>query len=36
MRDVKNLILAGCDRAYIERWTRELGVHILWEELSYE
>jgi len=34
MRDVKNLILAGCDRSYIERWTHALGVHILWEELS--
>ena len=34
MRDVKNLILEGCDRSYIERWTHELGVHIMWEELS--
>lgn len=34
MRDVKNLILAGCDRGYIEQWTHELGVHILWEELA--
>jgi hypothetical protein len=34
MRDLRNLMLAGCDRSYIERWTRELGVHILWEELS--
>lgn len=34
MRDVKNLILSGCDRAYIEQWTGELGVHTLWQELS--
>lgn len=30
LRDVKNLVLSGCDRAYIERWTRELGVDRLW------
>lgn len=36
MRDVKNLILTGCDRAYIEQWTHELGVHTLWEELSHD
>jgi hypothetical protein len=35
MRDVKNLMLTGCDTTYIERWTHELGVHILWEELSH-
>jgi hypothetical protein len=36
MRDVKNLMLTACDMSYIERWTRELGVHNLWEELSHE
>ncbi len=36
MRDVKNLILTGCDRGYIEQWTHELGVHILWEELLHD
>jgi hypothetical protein len=34
MRDVRNLIGTGCDRGHIERWTHELGVHSLWEELS--
>jgi hypothetical protein len=32
--DVKNLVSTGCDRDYIERWTRELGVAILWSEVS--
>jgi len=32
--DVKNLISTGCDRAYIERWTRELDVANLWLEVS--
>jgi hypothetical protein len=36
MRDVKNLMLTACDTSYIESWTRELGVHNLWEELSHE
>ncbi|MDQ3621050.1 MAG: hypothetical protein M3463_00950 [Verrucomicrobiota bacterium] len=31
LRDVKNLTATGCDAAYIERWTREIGVHPLWE-----
>jgi len=34
LRDVKNLIATGCDRVYIERWTRALGVFKLWEECS--
>ena len=32
--DVKNLIWTGCDRSYIEQWTRELGVGSLWQEVS--
>jgi len=36
MRDVKNLILSGCDRSYIEKWTHELGVDSLWEEVSHD
>jgi hypothetical protein len=32
LRDVKNLIGAGCDSDYIERWTKELGLTTLWEE----
>ena len=32
LRDVKNLAATGCDTAYIERWTRALGVFKLWEE----
>jgi hypothetical protein len=34
LRDVKNLVSTGCDRNYIERWTRELGVANLWQEVS--
>jgi len=34
LRDVKNLASTGCDRAYIERWTNELGLHNLWQECS--
>jgi hypothetical protein len=33
LRDVANLISTGCDRAYIERWTPELGVANLWQEV---
>ena len=36
LRDVKNLISIGCDGTYIERWTRELGVATLWQEISHE
>lgn len=32
LRDVKNLAGAGCDTAYIEGWTKELGLLKLWEE----
>lgn len=33
MRDVKNLVATGCDTAYIEHWTRELGLFNLWQEM---
>ena len=32
LRDVKNLVGTGCDAAYIERWTHELGLHSLWQD----
>ncbi|NBV20743.1 MAG: hypothetical protein EBS05_01930 [Proteobacteria bacterium] len=32
LRDVRNLAGTGADTAYIERWTRELGLHSLWLE----
>jgi hypothetical protein len=32
LRDVKNLVSTGCDGAYIERWTKELGLLNLWQE----
>jgi hypothetical protein len=32
MRDVKNLIATGCDSAYVENWTRELGLINLWQQ----
>ena len=34
MGDVKNLFSTGCDRGYIEQWTRDLGVDSLWQEVS--
>ena len=34
LRDVRNLIMTGCDRAYIERWTDELGIVSLWKEIA--
>jgi len=34
LRDVKNLVATGCDRGYIERWTKELGLINLWQECS--
>jgi hypothetical protein len=34
LRDVKNLVSTGCDRAYIERWTAELGLIKLWQEIA--
>ena len=34
LRDVKNLAATGCDTIYIERWTRALGIFMLWQECS--
>ncbi len=34
LRDVENLAATGCDTSYIERWTRALGIFMLWEECS--
>jgi hypothetical protein len=34
LRDIKNLISTGCDRDYIQRWTAELGVASLWQEVT--
>jgi hypothetical protein len=34
LNDVKNLVTTGCDRAYIERWTAELGLVSLWQEIA--
>ena len=34
LRDVKNLVTSGCDHEYIDRWTDELGVTTLWQEIS--
>lgn len=34
MRDVKNLVSTGCDHDYIQRWTTELGVANLWQEVT--
>ena len=36
LRDVANLLSTGCDRAYIERWTTELGLVNLWQEIAHE
>jgi hypothetical protein len=32
LRDVRNLAGTGFDTAYIEGWTRELGLQTLWEQ----
>ncbi len=32
LRDVRNLAGTGCDAAYVERWTLELGCLALWRE----
>ncbi|HYJ05692.1 MAG TPA: hypothetical protein VEX43_11195 [Chthoniobacterales bacterium] len=32
LNDVKNLALTGCDTAYIEHWTQQLGLLTLWQE----
>ena len=34
LRDVRNLAATGCDTSYIERWTRALGIFLLWQECS--
>jgi hypothetical protein len=36
LRDVRNLVSTGCDRAYVGRWTEELGLANLWQECSHE
>jgi predicted nucleotidyltransferase len=36
LRDVKNLVGSGCDRAYIEGWTGELGLVGLWKEIAHD
>ena len=36
LRDVKNLLATGCDAAYLERWTRELGLDTLLRECLHE
>jgi hypothetical protein len=36
LRDVKNIVSTGFDRAYIERWTPELDLTNLWQEVSHE
>lgn len=30
--DVRNLAATGCDAAYVENWTRELGLTNLWQQ----
>ena len=32
LRDVKNLLVSGYDVAYLEQWTRELGLYVLLQE----
>jgi hypothetical protein len=34
LRDVNNLATTGCDTEYVERWTKELGLHTLWLEIK--
>jgi hypothetical protein len=34
LRDVRNLVSTGCDRAYIELWMGALDVTNLWQEVS--
>jgi hypothetical protein len=34
LRDARNLAATGCDTNYIERWTRALGIILLWQECS--
>ena len=32
LRDVRNLAASGCDREYVDRWTKSLGINDLWKE----
>jgi hypothetical protein len=32
MGDVRNIAATGCDAAYIENWTRDLGLISLWQQ----
>ena len=34
LRDVKNLVSTGCDQDYIERWTVQLDLSSLWQEVT--
>ena len=34
VRDVKNLVTTGCDRAYIDLWSEKLGLTSLWREIA--
>jgi hypothetical protein len=36
LRDVKNLLATGYDAAYLERWTRELGLDTLLQECLHD
>ena len=36
LADVKNLVSTGCDRAYIVRWTAELNLANLWQEIAHD
>jgi hypothetical protein len=36
LRDVRNLVASGCERPYIEQWTRALGLANLWQECAHE
>ena len=36
LRDVRNLLATGCDHAYIEHWTPELGLASLWQECKHD
>jgi hypothetical protein len=36
LRDVKNLLATGYDTAYVEDWTRELGLNNLLREFLHD
>ena len=36
LRDVRNLISTGCDRAYIGQWTGTLDLITLWQEVTHD